>query len=237
MPARALIRLVPAVLMALFCVAAFIVASGYSSQITSSAGTEVLIDGTNCGFITSDEYNNIDVISNFNRKLVNALNYAQQCYNTDSPGLADCENFVTSRIPMFLDKQAPCPFPGPVCRTNTSNLLLDTGFINSHDHHGINAPADERLFLRAVLHCAPLVTTGFSQNYTGRYSNYTLYDYGPSGPSIGSLNFTYMARSLENQYSFDRGEVPESDYLLVCVGPLFSRAQTLAHTNLVSPAP
>lgn len=179
----------------------------------------MLVDGTNCGFLTSSDYNNIDVESALNRELANALNYAQQCYNTDTPGLADCENFVTSRIPMFVDNQAPCPFPGPVCRTNTSDLLLDTGFINSHDHLGINAPADERLFLRAVLHCAPLVTTGFSQNYTGRYRNHTLYNYGPSGPSIGSLSFTYMARSLESQYSFDSGEVPNTDYLLVYVSP------------------
>ncbi|KAI1868746.1 hypothetical protein JX265_006725 [Neoarthrinium moseri] len=42
-----------------------------------------------------------------------------------------------------------------------SNILIDSGPIDSHSDLGLNAPQDERFSFRVVLHCAPLVTEGY----------------------------------------------------------------------------
>lgn len=214
--APALLNVVPAFLMALFCLLAFTIAGGYSSQIATSAGTEVLVDGTNCGLLNNSNFLDAILGSETSRRWNNAVNYAQQCYNTESEGLFDCKGFVTERIPMFINNEAPCPFPAEVCRTNASNLFLDTGFINTHDHFGINAPFEERLHFRATLQCGPLVTAGFTSNYESDIRNYTLYNYGDSGKGSGS-KYTHQARSLDSQYSYETGEDIAADFLVVCV--------------------
>lgn len=212
---RSLLAILPAFLMALFCVVAFTVAGGYSSQITSSVGTEVLVDGTQCGLLRNTVVGSVLSEIEMTRRMNNALNYAQQCYNSNSSGLLDCKGFVTERIPLFVNEQAPCPFPGEICRDNASNLMLDTGFVNSHDHLGINSRPAERLFFRMTLQCAPLITSGFTTSHEGKYRNYTIYDYGTSAPSIGAFNGTHMSRSIESQYSFEHGEATSSDFLLL----------------------
>jgi hypothetical protein len=212
---RSLLAILPAFLMALFCVVAFTVAGGYSSQITSSVGTEVLVDGTHCGLLRNTVVGSVLSEIEMTRRMNNALNYAQQCYNSNSSGLLDCKGFVTERIPLFVNEQAPCPFPGEICRNNASNLMLDTGFVNSHDYLGINSRPAERLSFRMTLQCAPLITSGYTASHEGQYRNYTIYDYGTSAPSIGAFNGTHMSRSIESQYSFEHGETTSSDFLLV----------------------
>lgn len=234
LPMVSLIKVLPAFIMALFCVVAFTIAGGYSSQITTSAGTEVLVDGANCDLLVVNRTYDSNILEVDVKSLWNeALNYAQQCYNTESEGIFDCQGFVTERIPIFIDDQAECPFPHEVCRTNSSNLLLDTGFINTHDHLGINAPPSERLIFRSTLQCAPLVTAGFTSSYEGQARNYTLYNYGISGPG-GKYNYTYKARSLEAQYSFEQGEPTLADFLVVCVPTIISSCSNIPTWSLIT---
>ncbi|KAI1257651.1 hypothetical protein MGN70_000694 [Eutypa lata] len=204
-----------AALTALLCVAAFTLAGGFSSQISSSVGNEVLLDGVNCGTLVSNGSSlPVEMASYFAQLVNNAQNYVQQCYSTGSSGLIDCKAFVTERIPLFINDTAQCPFQTRVCRSNTSNLILDTGYLSSHDHFGVNAPPDDRTFMRRVLHCGALTTTGFTHQYEEQNRNYTLYDYGTSFKASGKLTFTNQAKSIESQYIFGRGEATNFDYLL-----------------------
>ncbi|KAI7778233.1 hypothetical protein LA080_002498 [Diaporthe eres] len=186
----------------------------------------VLLDGANCSVITNVTstmgqlaYEKLSASS-----ISTASNYAQQCYSANSTGLTDCNYFVSQRLPGFVDNSAPCPFKESLCRSNSTNLALDTGFISTDAHLGLNAPPEERLFIRHTLHCAPLVTEGHSSVH----GNYTRYNYGSqwalidpeSDFSEGYLNYTYAVESLEDQYRvLDDATAIEQSYML---RPLFS---------------
>jgi hypothetical protein len=128
----------------------------------------------------------------------NAANYAQQCYSFNSTGTLDCTTFVKSHLEFDSVLNASCPFSDNMCRSNDSNILLDTGLISSEDF-GLNIPSSQRMFYREVLHCAPLRTKGFVSDVSTEYAYYTRYSYG-SGVSSNS-SWTYEAESLYSKYS------------------------------------
>lgn len=97
-----------------------------------------------------------------------------------------------------MDSQAACPFRNnSICRTNSSNIRLDTGYIDLNNDLGVNAPPDKNILLRAVLQCAPLETQGYTEPVQGPRDNFTAYDYG----TPARTNYTYMAESLDVQYN------------------------------------
>lgn len=217
-------RIGPALLLAVVCTIGFTVAGGFSSQIqlgSDNIGSAVLLDGINCGIITNVT-STIDQLSyeKLSASSINAAsNYAQQCYSANSTGLTDCNYFVSQRLPGFVDNTAPCPFKDSLCRSNSTNLALDTGFINTDSHLGLNAPPEERLFIRHKLQCAPLRTQGHSSVH----GNYTRYNYGSQWALIdpeadfseGFLNYTYAVESLEDQYRvLEDGTSTEQSYIL-----------------------
>lgn len=205
---RSLLRLVPGSLAAAFVVIAFGIASGFSSQISSSVGSQVLIDGENCSLYNSQAddpdlggYTSFPYLAGL---VSNYANYAKQCYSTDfSSGVFDCTRFVKPRLPSTVDSQAPCPFEPGLCRSNNSNIRLDTGYIDTHKDLGMNAPESERILFRTVLSCAPLSTAGYSTNITTETGNYTIYNYGNK---TKGQNYTYKVRSLQDQYPTDNIE-------------------------------
>lgn len=209
----------------MICTIGFTIAGGFSSQIqlgSDSVGSTVLLDGTNCGLVLNNNMSmsNILAYEKLSASLVStASNYVHECYSTNSTGLTDCNYFVSQRLPGFVDNAALCPFKDSVCRSNSTNLALDTGFLDTDSHFGLNAPPEERLFIRHKLQCAPLVTDG----HVSVHGNYTRYDYGPqravisseSGYSIGLLNFTYEVESLDNQYTvMDSHTMIEQSYMI-----------------------
>lgn len=188
---------------------------------SDNIGSAVLLDGINCSIITNVS-STIGQLSyeTLSANTINAAsNYAQQCYSANSTGLTDCNYFVSRRLPGFIDNAAPCPFKDPLCRSNSTNLALDTGFINTDAHLGLNAPPEERLFIRHKLQCAPLLTEGHSSVH----GNHTRYNYGSqwalidpeSDFSEGYLNYTYAVESLEDQYRvLDDATAVEQSYML-----------------------
>lgn len=194
----------------------FTVAGGFSSQIQlggDTSGSDVLLTGTDCRIISD-----IDTLAQqtayvtlTSKWTAEALNYVQQCYSDNSSGIADCNYYVSQRLPAYVDSAADCPFEASVCKNASSNILLDTGFLSSHEHFGVNAPPEERILMRSMLQCAPLVTEGF----TSLEGNYTAYNYGPqllSSPSVLD-NSTYEAESVEQQYVVKKdGQVVEQTY-------------------------
>ncbi|KAI0195885.1 hypothetical protein F4808DRAFT_474493 [Astrocystis sublimbata] len=207
---RVFLHVLPSFLAALFCLSAFTVAGGFSSQISSSAGTEVLLNGSACGM---------------GGEAKSALNYVQQCY-TNSTGLMDCNAYATERIPTYVNYDSPCPFNTSICRTDSANIHLDTGFVDSHHHLGVNAPQNERILSRQIVQCAPLMTNGYRMPNKEGGENYTLYDYGPLLLSNGNPKYTYKVKSVQQQYSHHPGDRIDTNYLLVAFSSYASNGST-----------
>lgn len=200
------------IFLSVLCSAAFIVAGGFSSRISTLAGTEVLLRGSACGslvyFLTRgpEDKNTFAAGNAWSRQTIgNAFNYAQQCYSTSPsrPGTGtSCMTFVRPQLPGIQNKSASCPFQESLCRNKTANLHLDSGYLDSHFDLGLNAPPNERILLRNVLHCAPLVTEG---NMVTINDSQVAFNYGPaigidSERNSILLNHTYTVENFRQQY-------------------------------------
>lgn len=207
---RRLLHLLLITSLAALTISAFTVAGGFSSTISSAIGDIVLINSANCGFIelsadASSVGPGLILVSN---QLTNAANYAQQCYSADRSGMLGCGRFVMDQVPMLVNTNAPCPFAEGLCRTNQSNILLDTGHIDTNDVLGLNAPMKERSSFRNVLSCAPLVTEGYTSRENTSSATFVQYHQGQllKGPVENRtvVNYTYRTNDIESQYSNTR---------------------------------
>ena len=172
---RPYLRLAPLLIVATICSLAFATASIFSSNIATSRGSEVLVSSPNCGIYPSND----DVDFTTRLKLVYpsqsqdtalAYNYALQCY-TNSTASERCKLYVKKQLTINVKRDAECPYNSTMCKNPKSNLILDTGYINSHTDLGLNAPQNSRFLYRAVHHCAPIVTEGYSEMYDGTNSS------------------------------------------------------------------
>ncbi|KAJ3567655.1 hypothetical protein NPX13_g6693 [Xylaria arbuscula] len=206
---RYLARTLPSISFAAICLLAFTFASGFSSSISTAIGDEVLLDGTHCGFLDfaalkTDQLNQIFRPWQAST-IINGANYASQVYSPGSKtGVLESSVFVQRTLSTRMNNEAPCPFKDSLCRSNSSNLILDTGFIDFSHDLGLNLQPNRDILYRQVLHCAPLVTEGHTKKTTlnGR-SNYTTYSYGRS-PFVTTAdenaNYTFTVQDVESQY-------------------------------------
>jgi hypothetical protein len=204
---RRLIRTLPSIFFAGISLLLFAFASGFSSSISTAIGDEVLIDGTNCGYISLENvtYDTMSqVISPWQAGITsNAANYAQQVYSPDSTGVFDGTIFVQRKLDTIVNREAPCPFSNHLCRSYSSNLLLDTGYIDIRNNLGVNLQRNQSIQLRRVLHCAPLVTEGHKAQTLYKGFNYTSYNYGPTLSASypwTTPNYTFIVKDFESQY-------------------------------------
>lgn len=131
---------------------------------------EVLISSAGCGFIQEGE-NSDGLYNDYGRYIASLISasaaYADQCYVSNSDGTPSqgCSLFVKRQIPQIISRNASCPFPGKdkICLRDSTNLQIDTGVVNSHDHFGINAAPKDRFTWRNVVQCAPLNTKDYTQ--------------------------------------------------------------------------
>ncbi|KAI1126759.1 hypothetical protein F5Y10DRAFT_293444 [Nemania abortiva] len=198
------VRLATTVIVAVLCIAAFSAAGGFSSQISTSAGTEVLIKSMNCGHDRAAFHSDdgaLPLLPVVAEAINNAANYAQQCYSGNT-GILDCGRFATKNIASQIDTQAECPFSDSICRLKSGNIRVDSGFINSHGHFGLNSPLDDRMLARTIFHCAPMKTEGFSSQLTTSFGNITVYHYGSIQYDGGVVDYMTTANSLASQYSY-----------------------------------
>ncbi|KAI1327963.1 hypothetical protein F5Y16DRAFT_420312 [Xylariaceae sp. FL0255] len=153
------------ILVAAIYTAVSTLAGGFSSKISTAVGSEVLIHSENCGLIPLGGYDHQDyylVTQLFAETVINAASYAQQCYSNKSTGNFGCGLFVTEKITPTINTSASCPFQSNMCHTQSANLLIDSGYIDSLEHLGLNAPASEKMMARYILHCGPITTSGYS---------------------------------------------------------------------------
>ncbi|KAK3683339.1 hypothetical protein B0T22DRAFT_245517 [Podospora appendiculata] len=174
-------KVVPLLACSVLLAVGFTVAAGFSSRI--GRNSEVLLASGNCrnvGAISNETVQFDYYMPWVAKQIASAATYAQQCYSAGSSVARNCRNtnFVQPQLPMSMNTTAGCPFDAQLCATNNSNLILDTGLLDSHTHLGINSPPESRFQLRTVLHCAPLVTEGHKQPFTSFHDQlFTSYFY------------------------------------------------------------
>ncbi|RDA84535.1 hypothetical protein CP532_3756 [Ophiocordyceps camponoti-leonardi (nom. inval.)] len=202
---RAWIRTLPVTACIVLSIVAFTAASILSSRLSSANGVAVLVDGSKCR-----QFNDYRQGSEWDLQYgklppcrSTISRYAQQCYADDlSSGVLCCRNFVKKRLKTDIDYQAPCPFEGSICRSNSSNLVLDSGLIDSLDDLGVNAPAKDRFKIRHRMQCAPLTTEGYSgYRLDGSGVNHTTYSYETWRNDSQHAVTTLVVPSLDSQYS------------------------------------
>ncbi|KAI0154798.1 hypothetical protein GGR57DRAFT_465051 [Xylariaceae sp. FL1272] len=209
-------RLVPVLAATIVITVGTALGSGYSSKV--AVGNEVLLKGDTCAWVqingNTDAVAEYTVVSPYmDTKLQVDATYAQQCYSQDfSPGELGCGTFVQKQIPFSVTTNAPCPFPNDtrVCQTNDSNIVVDTGLMDSHFDMGLNLPAKERFQYRRVMSCAPLSVERYSQSHNLSATRSTMrYFYGTPllNDKDDSSNHTY--ETSNNAYS-DREAVGQS---------------------------
>ncbi|KAI0185462.1 hypothetical protein EV127DRAFT_503014 [Xylaria flabelliformis] len=203
---RKIFRPILTFLLAVVYAVAFSVAGGFSSQISTAVGTDVLIKSKNCGWNDHGLRNLPDVTflsAAFVAEQVSiAANYAQQCYSNNTAGILDCGRLVAKRIPSQIDTQAVCPFEDGVCRDSSANLLIDSGYMDSQDHFGLNTPQNEKILTRYLLHCAPMKTQGYSSRMHTTIGDITVYHYGNTTTSSGVKDYMGTAKTVESQYAY-----------------------------------
>jgi hypothetical protein len=223
---RTIQRTVPPLLLAVTCLVGFLVASGFSSRVSTATGTEVLLTGRNCGWLwqkldLDSEAIFTTLVPFWSQQTASMAAYGKECYSSGASGALDCSTFVQKRLgdSGIANINASCPFGGNICRSSDSNILLDSGFMDSHDDLGINSPQNERFTLRRVLQCAPLRTEGFRSTYnTSEDRSFSIYNYGR--PILGR-NFTsnrtyeYSNDAVSERLRYnDTGDTATPDYSL-----------------------
>lgn len=210
LPSRRIFSILPEIVLALGCIAAFTVAGGFSSSISTAIGDEVLIQGDNCA-ILSDPDNIADhdmILPIKSQRLNQDATYAQQCYpnNATELSLSECNRFAVNRLPTStVDTNTKCPFQSEICQTQDHNIQLDTGYLNSHYHLGINAPKTQRFALRYVLQCVPLKSENHTSDFSYEGQPYVKYHYGAvedgSSDDLSIDDYVFLEKNVSVQYS------------------------------------
>lgn len=196
-------RILPVLLLSSLILAGFAACSGFSSKVSSALDSDVLVRGDKCGvFAASTDTNITDGLGKIStyqaERCASAANYALECY-TNNTSSESCQKYKNKRLPFSVHTNASCPFNNGICLSPDQNILLDTGYLNTLHHFGINSPQDEQLLFRKVDHCAPLNLTGRQGHHTDPETKITYRTYYLGPRLLQQVPFTY-------QY-------PEMDYL------------------------
>lgn len=174
------------------------------SSIWTSAGDHVRLSSKTCGHVALDTSSTARARSwtmYWSDRLQSASTYERQCYSASSNSSL-CTRLVVPRMPWKMS-DSTCPYPPQedLCiRTNSTPMRLDTGFINSNRHLGMNSAPENSVDYRRVAQCSPMQANYISISPTGRDISYY---YGHNGITESSRTYTYslLARSLINGYT------------------------------------
>ncbi|OJD39089.1 cytochrome p450 protein [Diplodia corticola] len=206
-PGRRYQRILPSLAFALLTLAAFAVASTYSSRISTITGNAVLVSSNDCGLTLMRSTENDTEFSTLllpylSQLYASSATYAQQCY-VNPQSNEGCDRFVQTNLPTKVTRNATCPFEADICKSQDSNILLDTGYLDSHQDFGLNMPTSHRYQYRRVIHCAPLVTEGYKEQVPSLGPNlstpYMRYYYGQRLKGDATFNYTYEHAVLQKE--------------------------------------
>jgi len=215
-------RIIPVLSFTVMCVVGWTLAAGFSSKISTAVGNEVLLVGSNCGALDMELYNDAKDLERFYspytaRRLQSAGTYAQQCYSGEASDSQYCTTYVKKSINSTVDTDAACPFDESVCQSNDGNIRIDTGYLDSHEHFGVNAPEHQRFQYRRVQQCAPLTAENHTvQRNVSSDRSYTRYMYGRG--FVGNWTYQYSNDAVYEVLALN-GSGQSFDYDLGYVSP------------------
>jgi hypothetical protein len=142
-----------------------------------------------------------------------------RCYSNIS-GFTGCNDYVRGRLPVTAISNASCPFLGSICKSHDKNLRLDTGYLDSLVHFGINAPPENRFLFRQVSHCAPLKLEGYTKfdNVSDPANPVMRYYYGELNavdPTYGGFSYQQPVPKPSNTLS--AYGLSQANYSIGCV--------------------
>ncbi|KAF9773352.1 hypothetical protein IL306_008858 [Fusarium sp. DS 682] len=157
-------------------------------------GNKVLAKSRNCGFEQWDRstpQGNIAFQKNSLRIASAALNYVNNCYN--STNALSFSVMPRQKLNYGVYQTSDCPFGN---RCKVSPITMETGWMDSHEDFGMNAPSSDRVQMRKQATCAvvdvrDLTTLASIGNGLFRYE----YDLGP----VEGLSGNYTAYAVERQ--------------------------------------
>ncbi|KAJ9612345.1 hypothetical protein H2200_003942 [Cladophialophora chaetospira] len=175
-------------LFAVFYTVLFWIAGIFSNKAISTSSTngpwEVLSRSNDCGVWNQTYFDivslldfsteqNFEMLVQYKAKQAQdvqlSLEYAQECYFARSSALnvsSTCKTFKTPRL-NYGNDYGKCPFPSELCHDSSETVVLDTGYLDSHDHIGINAKPQDRLKYRRITTCTVLNDTEYITGWNG----------------------------------------------------------------------
>lgn len=214
-------RILPLSALTLLLVAAFATAGTFSSKIATAMGHEVLVNSQNCGILYPGDVGSMELAKTFYpntaTEIVLAADYAQQCYGAAASDNT-CQKYIKPRLLTTVTRNATCPFRADMCKLEHGNIVFDT-HMDSHSDLGINAPPEDRVTLRRITSCAPLVTEGYTESVKAVYTNstYVRYLYGPQGipPNISDeVTMDYPEFSVIDYYGTGKETIEKTVFSL-----------------------
>ena len=202
-------RILPLIMFSVIIICVFILGSIFSSKISTSMGNEVLLLGSTCSIHSQDgldsEYFFGTYVPYMAERTAFSANYAQECYGKGAM-IQNCPTFLRKNLKWTSEHNIGCPFPGKdkICRSNSTNLRLDSGYINSNFDLGINSPPEDQFLYRTVVECAPLNHEGYSKNITIHL--------GENGTSPRHLmRYYYGGSTKDSQMTYQYSADPVTD--------------------------
>ncbi|USP79295.1 hypothetical protein yc1106_06569 [Curvularia clavata] len=206
----------------------FALISGLSSRLIAAPDSSVLAVSKNCGWFQEPTLGNSSSISggsifeSANAICVMARNvirrsasYSRSCYGQFGDTSTACESYVRPTLPYTISRNLPCPFSNSAC--NGSAISLDTGYLRSDTHLGINTRPQDALLLRKALTCVPIAgekyTHGWQQMSPTAATAQGLppttqlkgYSFGPTQGIFGSVNsFNYTIALDDAHWKFGK---------------------------------
>jgi hypothetical protein len=173
----ALLPALPVVLLALTSVMAFAAAGILSARVTSKE-SDVLIKSSACGFWDDREsatmpgspLERVGYKANLVEDFHLGSTIAAACQKNSSIA-SDCVSYAPKQVEWTTSTNVSCPFQDKICYQNKT-VRFDTGLLDTTEFFGINAPKADRLLLRTVAECSPLIQDGYVSDWHDRYSIY-----------------------------------------------------------------
>lgn len=167
---RALSRTFGIFLAAIFNFFFFVLLLPFLANLLST-GDNVLIHSPNCGFwLESATLKYLTTTAVVTNRTWAAVNYVDNCYNTDTPSSSCDDNLMRRQIKWSPNNQYGCPFnPLEVCLGSSAQddyhtFTMETELIDSHKDLGINAQPKDRIQLQRLTTCAILNTTDYTSS-------------------------------------------------------------------------
>lgn len=170
------------------------------------------------------------------------LTYAAQCYQNPNPSQSsECRRFARPTLPYSKQEDAACPFDDEMCELQQDNIILDTGYLHSSEHLGLNGGT--KFSMRLKRHCAPLVTEGYSRITTNESQpgyRWVEYNYGATFDFVSLRNYSHRIKQRiweEPQGAEDLYGKSEGDYKVLYVPPRNPSGSIIQANNILKDTP